>query len=105
MKKIIDGKTYNTDTAEYITGDRTNLLARNDWNYEDWDLYCTPKGAFFMRGEGGPLTRWGVSLGGGMRSGSGPTIIAISEEEARWIVERDCSAEEYERLFGMAEAA
>jgi predicted HicB family RNase H-like nuclease len=42
MKKIIDGKTYNTDTATYVTGG-DNSEYSSAW----WGLYQTRHGAFF----------------------------------------------------------
>ena len=43
MKRIIDGKTYNTDTATRVTGG-DNSLYSDAW----WGLYQTRHGAFFQ---------------------------------------------------------
>ena len=54
MKQIINGKTYNTDTAELIaTGD--NGLYTNDCWYRSEELYRTKKGAYFICNEHGSL--------------------------------------------------
>ncbi len=42
MKRIIDGKTYNTDTATRVTGG-DNSRYSDAW----WGLYQTRHGAFF----------------------------------------------------------
>lgn len=54
MKQIIDGKEYNTETADQVASDYY-------WDGSNWDrhgrstyLYKTKKGAFFVAHE----TRW-----------------------------------------------
>ena len=42
MKRIMDGKTYNTDTATRVA------LGGPEWSEASWELYQTRHGAFFM---------------------------------------------------------
>ena len=39
MKKIIDGKMYNTDTAKFIASNGSSGLSTSDFNYYENDLY------------------------------------------------------------------
>ena len=61
MKKIIDGKIYNTDTATFIGNHQHATWG--DFQFEDTDLYRTPKGAFFVQGTGGAYSRWSRPCG------------------------------------------
>lgn len=51
MKKIINGKIYNTDTALFI-GNFASACGPGDFRYEDTDLFKTTKGAWFICGGG-----------------------------------------------------
>jgi hypothetical protein len=53
MKKIINGKIYNTDTATFI-GNHQYANA-GDFHYEDTDLYRTPKARFSCRARAAPI--------------------------------------------------
>jgi hypothetical protein len=88
MKKIIDGKRYNTDTADVIASWH-NGHHTNDFHYCSEDLYRTPKGAYFLHGEGGGLSKYATQQGNG--SGWGATIIPMNADEARmWLEAHDC---------------
>ena len=51
MKKVIDGKLYNTETAEKVAS-WANNYNRGDFNRVDQDLYLTKKGNYFMHQKG-----------------------------------------------------
>lgn len=88
MKKVIDGKLYNTETATEITSYSNNLGA-NDFNNLSETLYKTDNGNWFLKGTGGAMTKYSVSIGNGGRSGSS-TIIALTEQEAfQWCETND----------------
>ena len=70
MKQVIDGKTYNTETATEIHN-HNNGLGKGDFRYLDESLYKTPKGRFFLAGEGGAMTRYAKSYGNTSTGGSG----------------------------------
>ena len=79
MKRIIDGKTYNAETAKLICETGNNEYS-TDFRYENSRLYVTRKGAYFVAGDGGALSRFSVAEGNGYRGGAG--IIPMSRAEA-----------------------
>lgn len=98
MKKIINGKRYDTNTARLIdyTG---NGLPDNDFNYWQEKLYLKKTGEFFIYGEGGARTQYAkFDTSGWSRGGS--SIIPISTDHAKKWVEENSSVEIYETLFG-----
>jgi len=88
MKKVINKKVYNTETATLIA-DYSNNVPVNDFNHYSEELYRTKKGNYFLYGEGGPLSKYCESTGCNSWTG-GETIIALTEPEAvRWCEEHD----------------
>lgn len=51
MKKIIEGKMYNTETATYIGRYRTDTMSRRDFRYLEEELYQKRTKEFFLCGE------------------------------------------------------
>lgn len=102
MKKIIEGKLYNTETAILI-GSTSNNVSKLDFKYFEEDLYRTKKGAWFLAGKGGPLSNYATPVEGGGWTG-GENIIPISEEAAKDWVEKHLSTEDYLELFEAEEA-
>ena len=101
MKKIIDGKIYNTETAERICGYQYGTPG--DFTYCSEDLYKTRKGAYFVAGEGGALTRYSRSTGDNSTTG-GEGLRVLPEDEARKWCEQYGTADDYVRTFGAEEA-
>ncbi len=98
MKRIIEGKRYDTETADLVA-DWWNKQGCNDFGYCAEDLYRTKKGVFFLYGRGGALSKYAVSVGDNGMGGSSE-IIPMSEREARqWMEDHDCT-EELEKFFG-----
>lgn len=58
MKKIIEGKMYNTETATYIGRYRTDTMSRRDFRYLEEELYQKRTKEFFLCGEGGAMTKY-----------------------------------------------
>jgi hypothetical protein len=79
MKRIIDGKTYNTATAALICN-TSNDYHGGDFDHESSNLYVTKKGAFFLAGSGGPRSRFASCCGDETQSGS--DIIPLTKIEA-----------------------
>ena len=102
MKSIINGKTYNTETATELGNYRWG--AYGDFNHIDESLYRTKKGRYFLAGEGGAMTHYCRSCGDNSWCG-GEGITPIEEYEAREWMERHCDAEEYIAAFGEPEEA
>jgi len=86
MKKVINCKIYNTETAIEIAHYETSELGQSDFRYERTTLYKTKKGNFFLAGEGHGMTRWAHNNGN--TSGWGNGIEAISANEALVWLER-----------------
>lgn len=100
MKKIINGKKYDTATAKEIAS-YSNGLSPRDFNFWCEVLYLKRTGEFFLNGYGGPASKY--SGGCGNLRTSGEKIIPFSVAEARIWMERYASVEEYESVFGEVE--
>lgn len=98
MKKIINNKVYDTETAKLL-GRMDNGCGYNDFNWVSESLFRKRTGEFFLLGEGGANTRYASSVGDNSWS-SGSAIIPIGEERAREWAERHLNADEYEDIFG-----
>lgn len=87
MKKIIEGKVYNTEKAEMLA-EYWNGLSSSDFRYCLEELYVTKKGNYFMYGSGGALSQYSDSNG---RSTWGiNTIVALTKREAyEWLEEKN----------------
>ena len=103
MKKVIGGKLYDTRTADLIA-DCGGGNGRSDFRWFNEGLYKTKKGAFFLCGEGGPMTRWASSCSDGSRS-SGEGITPLEPWEARsWCEHADVPADTIAAHFDVEEA-
>ncbi len=102
MKRIIEGRVYNTETASFVCDCSPAGFHRGNFEWEDTGLYRSPRGTFFLAGEGGPLSRWAEPEGhSGKRSGSG--IRVLEEIEARELCERHGTEEDWLAAFGEPE--
>lgn len=99
MKKIIDGKRYDTDTARKIA-ERSTGGSFRDFSHLEETLYCKRTGEYFLAGEGGPMTKYAKSVGQNTTSG-GSAIIPQSIDEAREWAEKHMDADEYEAEFAI----
>lgn len=96
MKRVIDRKTYNTDTAIMICC-TSNEYCISDFKFETSDLYVTKKGSYFIAGRGGPMSRFARGVFGGRVGGNG--IIPISREDALAECEKHGSTDDIEEFF------
>jgi hypothetical protein len=97
MKKVIDGRIYDTKTATRICTLPCDTYNRNDFGWHNTTLYRSPKGAYFLAGEGGPMSMWAESLEGGRSRIEGSGMRVIDEVEARICAEEaDLSPSEME---------
>jgi hypothetical protein len=101
MKKIINGKRYDTETADIVASDQANC-AVNDFNFCRERLHLKTTGEYFLHGEGGPMTKYAVMASDNSRSG-GENIIPLTRAEAMNWCEAHCEVEEYESIFGPVE--
>lgn len=98
MKKIINGKLYDTETAKKL-GDWDNGLYTNDLNYVCETLYKKRTGEFFLLGEGGAATNYSERVGSN-DWGYGYAIMPMSFDEAQKWAEKHLDAEVYQDIFG-----
>jgi hypothetical protein len=101
MKRIMDGKMYDTETAKVVATSYAVGVARNDFRYYEEELHLKKTGEYFLYGEGGPMSRYAQSCGDGYESGSG--IIPLTEAEAKKWAEQRLDADEYIAIFGEVE--
>ena len=102
MRKVINGRTYNTATSKHI-GNWGNGIYGSDFRSCSEDLYKNTKGAYFLVGEGGPLSKYSVSHGND--TSGGRELIPMTATEAQEWAEGHLTAEEYEAEFGPQEEA
>ena len=100
MKKIINGKKYDTDTAKCVA-DWENGYGHSDFQYMEEQLYRKRTGEFFLHGEGGAMTQYAESYGNEYCGGE--KIIPISESEAKEWAENHLDGDTYEDIFGAVE--
>ena len=99
MRRVIEGLTNNTDTAEQVCGIDCFHYG-GDFAWEETHLYRTKKGRWFLAGEGGAHSRWAKDAFGGMMGGCG--IEAIDEDKAKQVLEENDGP--YELYFDTEEA-
>lgn len=80
MKKILNGKMYNTETAE-LCGSYSNNKSYSDFGYIHECLYRKKNGKFFLHCEGGAMTIYAEHYGNA--SSYGQRITPLTESEAR----------------------
>jgi hypothetical protein len=94
IRRVIDGKIYDTRTADEVATIASLDYGRNDCRYEKTALFLTKKGAWFIAGEGGPLTRWREKVADGWTSGCGLEL--VTPQEAQRLLEAvDGPVEDY----------
>ena len=95
MKKIINGRMYNTETAREVAS-----CSHGDGLTECTEvLFCKRTGEYFIFGEGGAMTRYAqASESGGWKGGA--DIVPLSYDQARDWAEREMDADDYETEFG-----
>jgi len=95
MKKIIDGKLYNTETARKVD----EAWGGDGFRRFEETLYCKKTGEYFLYGKGGPMTKYAHSEGQNSWSG-GDKFIPLSYKAAQEWAEQWMDADDYEKEFG-----
>ena len=95
MKKVIEGKIYDTKTAQEICDLPSPTQNPSDFGWHQTTLFRTAKGRFFVAGEGGPRSMWAKTVSmNSWSSGSG--LRAVTHGEAHsYMEEADCTAEQF----------
>ena len=100
MKKVINGRRYDTGTARLIGS--TGYSHSGDFAYWREYLYRKRTGEFFLHGEGGPMSKYAIRTGQNEWSG-GQQIQPLTVQEAQEWAEKYLEADEYEQAFGEVE--
>jgi hypothetical protein len=103
MIRIVNGKRYNTETAELLCNISRGGYSRSDFAYDDTDLYVTKNGNFFIAGEGGARSRWSQTVGQNQWTG-GSGLRPIDKADARTLLEQYGSVEQIEIHFPVEDA-
>lgn len=98
MKKIINGRMYNTETAK-IVGEWSNGKGYRDFGWCHENLHKKKTGEFFIHGESGPAGKYCHACPTGGYD-EGEAIVPLTEEEAREWAEAKLGADEYTEIFG-----
>ena len=101
MKKIINGKTYNTETAELI-GDYSQSYP-NDFNYIEEALYVTKKGGYFLAGGGGAMSKYSRSVDQNSYCGGSGMHVIPKGEALAWCERHDIDSDTIEHFFEIEE--
>ena len=99
MKKIINGKKYDTETAKSLFVWCNNSTGFSHCREE---LYRKKTGEYFLYGEGGAMSKYSRSCGDNSWCG-GEEIIPMTEANARKWMEEHSDADTFERVFGEVE--
>lgn len=98
MKKIINGRRYDTDTARCVA-EWSNGYEQSSFSYVVEKMYLKQNGEFFLHGVGGAKTQYAERVGNNMW-GSGESISPLTYQEAEKWAEEHLSGDEYESIFG-----
>lgn len=100
MKKIVNGKMYNTETAECVA--HYSFGRSSDFEYVYEGLFVKKTGEWFLHGCGGPMTDYRKCYGQNEWGGS-ERIIPYTEKEAKqWLCSHEF-VDEYIKYFGEPE--
>ena len=98
MKKVINGKVYDTATAKKVASWYSSY-ARNDFHYYEEELYQKKTGEFFLYGEGNAASPYSKSCGQNEWCGS-EKIIPMTYAEAQKWAEEHLDGDDYCEIFG-----
>ena len=82
MRKVIDGRVYDTTKATEI--DRDSHGYGGDFGQWEETLYVTVKGRYFLAGSGGPNSSWAESLGNNSWGGGRGIRVLDKGDALRW---------------------
>jgi len=98
MKKYINNRLYNTDTAKEVAHWSTEWLTTNDFKYCEETLYLKSTGEYFLHGKGGALSAYSEVID--HASVCGEKIIPLGLEMAMEWAKEKLTADEYNEIFG-----
>lgn len=102
MKEIINGKVYNTETAEKICSWENGYCSEEPY-YVLETIFQKRTGEYFLYGCGGTLTKYGQSHGNSNIAGA--SIIPFSVEDCKKWASDKLSAVEYFSIWSYRRTA
>lgn len=100
MKRIINGKLYDTEKSTRICSLPCYTEYQTDFRWHDTNLYRSPGGMFFIAGEGNAMSMWAKSLGQGRYSGGSGLHLVTLEEARAYAEESGVTPQVYVEAFG-----
>ena len=97
MRRVIEGKIYDTTTANRIVDVSSSGVSPSDFRWHETALYRTNKGAWFVAGRGNAMSRWAQSFENSMGPGCG--IRPLTSDEVKELLERHEETELLEEYF------
>lgn len=101
MKKIINGKMYNTETAK-VLGTAYSSAAVNSFEYWEETLYKKKTGEYFLYGHGGAASQYARRVDENSWS-DGDGFTPLTESGAKIWAEKYLDVDEYCEIFGEPE--
>lgn len=101
MKKVINGKLYDTDTAKRL-GSWDNEENYGDFGYTFEALYKTEAGAYFISYKGGAASKYARRFGNGRRGSEGVTLLTEADA-CRWCEEHDIEVDVIQKHFQISD--
>ena len=96
MKKVINGKRYNTETATKLAVFCADY-PKEDTHYWEETLYRKLTGEFFLHGCGGWDSKYACWM---PQWDGGGKLIPLTVDEAKTWVKENMDQETYDRIFG-----
>lgn len=97
MKKVIERKVYNTETATMVA-EYWNGLGNNDFRSLSEDLYVTKNGQWFLHGSGGAMTKYSES-NGNSTWGSSDIVLLSASDAYNWIESHQGSIKDFDDII------
>ena len=97
MKKIINGKRYNTLTAKKLATN-SSVCPTEDPNWWVETLYQKQTGEYFLYAEGGAMSKYRTYVGSNSWE-SGKQLIPLEIKEAREWAEQNLNKDIYRKVF------
>ena len=100
MRRIIDGKMYNTDTATLVGEYSYGYMGQHEYWSEE--LYIKKTGEWFLYGCGGALSKYSEDCGNRTICGSEEIIPYTPDEAKEWLMQYNY-VNKYIKYFGEPE--
>ena len=97
MKKVIEGKIYDTETAEQVGSDSYSHYG--DFQYWCEELYYTKKGNWFLYGEGGAKSKFARGIGQNETAGGNDITPLTRGDALAWLEVHNTDSDAIEEYF------